>query len=168
MTSAATGLRAAGPKPEQALRGGSQPGVQFLYRVDLQPRAMPEVLHAFYRSTRPCNSGEVGNPRCEGRGTDRSRIIDGIASLVHRIDHQADFAVFKHIDNMRAAFGDLVYGLDGNAGIRNGSRRTACTHQLEAEFVQATSHFNGAWLVAVFYANEHHTRFGQTHACGQL
>src|SRR5690606_40419008 len=120
--------------------------MQRLQRIHLQTGSISDVLHAFDGGTGAGDGGEVRQAGGKRLRADRTRIRNGVATFLDRVDHQGDLAVLDHVDDVRPALGHLVHVLRRQAGSRNRCGRAAGGYDVEADDVEAEGDFDRAGL----------------------
>src|SRR5256885_1727304 len=81
------------------ISGSLQLGVQFLDRVHVH---VAHGLHALDGSFCTEDGREGGHTRQEGAGTDGTRVGDGIAALLHRVDDHGDLRSEEHTSELQS------------------------------------------------------------------
>ena len=105
------------------------------------------MLHALDGGLGAGDGGEGGHAVEQRGGADVARVGDRVAALLDRVDDHGDLAVLDHVDDVGAAFGDLVDHGAGHAGGIDRRSGTARGDQLEAQCGQAARDLDRARLV---------------------
>src|SRR5690606_15856262 len=108
--------------------------VELLEAVDLD---FVLVLEPFDSGPGPRDGRVERDPLREGGGADRSRVRNGPAPLLDRVDHERDVAVDQQVDHVRTTILDLVDPADGQSGGGDRGGGSLGREKLEAELVQA-------------------------------
>ena len=113
---------------------------------------------------------DVRNLVLDGGLTDGAFVLDGVALCPRRVDDQVHLLVQDDIENVRAAFGDLVHHFALDAGLFVELGGTFGSVNLEAELLELLTDFDGLFrqVNLVGEADEHGTFVREDGTCGFL
>ena len=113
---------------------------------------------------------DVRNLVLDGGLTDSAFVLDGVALCPRRVDDQVHLLVQDDVENVRAAFGDLVHHFALDTGLLVELGGAFGSVNLEAELLEFLADFDGLFrqVNLVGQANQHGTFVREEGTCGFL